>query len=91
MLYVYPILYTVKDYSRIDILYISCYILCIVYNISYNMYYILGTDELPTVANIDTYMTKLHQLILDAPQVNEDLIVAVREVVNKLNLEAYVG
>lgn len=50
-----------------------------------------GTDELPTVANIDTYMTKLHQLILDAPQVNEDLIVAVREVVNKLNLEAYVG
>ena len=42
------------------------------------------------MATIDNYMAKLHQIILDAPQENEQLILAVTEVVNKLNLEAYV-
>ncbi|XP_067941749.1 high mobility group protein 20A-like [Watersipora subatra] len=49
-----------------------------------------GSKEVPTVATIDSYMTKLHKVILDSPQEHQDLIVAVREVVNKLNLEAYV-
>ena len=50
----------------------------------------IETNEVPTVATIDNYMAKLHQIILDAPQENEQLILAVTEVVNKLNLEAYV-
>ena len=50
----------------------------------------LGSKEVPTIATIDSYMTKLHKIILDSPQENQELIVAVREVVSKLNLEAYV-
>ena len=50
----------------------------------------IDTNEVPTVATIDNYMAKLHQIILETPQEHEELIVAVREVVNKLNLEAYV-
>mgnify|MGYP001796113787 CR=1 FL=1 len=60
---------------------------CIKYN-SFSQY--IDTNEVPTVATIDNYMAKLHQIILDAPQENEQLILAVTEVVNKLNLEAYV-
>lgn len=42
------------------------------------------------MATIDSYMTKLHTIILDSPEENQELIAAVREVVNKLNLDAYV-
>ena len=56
---------------------------------SLSLHYV-DTNEVPTVPTIDNYMAKLHQIILDAPQENEQLILAVTEVVNKLNLEAYV-
>ena len=46
-----------------------------------------GTEEIPTLATIDTYMNKLHQLILDSPQENANLIATVREIVGKLDLQ----
>uniref|UniRef100_A0A0B6YBP2 HMG box domain-containing protein n=1 Tax=Arion vulgaris TaxID=1028688 RepID=A0A0B6YBP2_9EUPU len=46
-----------------------------------------GTGELPTLDTIDTYMAKLHSLILDSPQENEHLIATVREIVGTINIE----
>ncbi|XP_059144533.1 high mobility group protein 20A-like isoform X2 [Physella acuta] len=46
-----------------------------------------GSGELPTLDTIDTYMAKLHSLILDSPQENEQLIATVREIVGRLNIE----
>ncbi|CAL1547882.1 unnamed protein product [Lymnaea stagnalis] len=46
-----------------------------------------GSGELPTIETIDTYMAKLHSLILDSPQENEQLIATVREIVGRLNIE----
>ncbi|XP_038058515.1 high mobility group protein 20A-like isoform X2 [Patiria miniata] len=47
-----------------------------------------GSEETPTLATIDTYMNKLHQLILDSPQENANLIAMVREIVGKLDLQS---
>ncbi|XP_043933154.1 high mobility group protein 20A isoform X2 [Protopterus annectens] len=44
-----------------------------------------GTGETPTVESIDSYMGKLHNIILASPQENESLIAVVRDVVNHLN------
>ncbi|XP_072019855.1 high mobility group protein 20A-like [Amphiura filiformis] len=46
-----------------------------------------GTNEVPTLQTIDSYMTKLHQIILDSPQENENLISSVREIVGRLDLQ----
>lgn len=46
-----------------------------------------GTNEVPTLTTIDSYMTKLHQIILDSPQENENLISSVREIVGRLDLQ----
>ncbi|XP_033624937.1 high mobility group protein 20A-like isoform X1 [Asterias rubens] len=47
-----------------------------------------SSEETPTLATIDAYMTKLHQLILDSPQENANLIATVREIVGKLDLQS---
>ncbi|XP_790476.3 high mobility group protein 20A [Strongylocentrotus purpuratus] len=44
-----------------------------------------GSNEVPSLTTVDSYMTKLHQLIMDSPQ-NENLISNVREIVNRLDL-----
>ncbi|XP_067327370.1 high mobility group protein 20A isoform X1 [Anolis sagrei] len=43
-----------------------------------------GSGETPTMDTIDAYMNRLHNIILANPQENENLIVTVREVVNRL-------
>ncbi|XP_013927717.1 PREDICTED: high mobility group protein 20A [Thamnophis sirtalis] len=43
-----------------------------------------GSGEIPTLDTIDSYMNRLHHLILANPQENETLIATVREVVNHL-------
>jgi len=46
-----------------------------------------GSSEVPTLETVDTYMAKLHAIILDSPQENEGLISNVRDIVRRLNLE----
>ncbi|CAI9735779.1 Hypothetical predicted protein [Octopus vulgaris] len=48
-----------------------------------------GTNEVPTLETIDSYMAKLHCIILEAPQENESLIVTVREIVGRLNVDGF--
>ncbi|XP_061451319.1 high mobility group protein 20A isoform X2 [Rhineura floridana] len=43
-----------------------------------------GSGEIPTMDTIDSYMNRLHNIILANPQENENLIATVREVVNRL-------
>ncbi|XP_060086506.1 high mobility group protein 20A-like [Heteronotia binoei] len=43
-----------------------------------------GSGETPTMDTIDSYMNRLHSIILGNPQENETLIATVREVVNRL-------
>ena len=43
-----------------------------------------GTNEVPTIDTIDSYMTRLYSVILDSPQENEGLIRNVREIVSRL-------
>ena len=43
-----------------------------------------GTNEVPTLDSIDSYMTRLYSVILDSPQENEGLITNVREIVSRL-------
>ncbi|XP_028598854.1 high mobility group protein 20A isoform X4 [Podarcis muralis] len=43
-----------------------------------------GSGEIPTMDTIDSYMNRLHNIILSNPQDNENLIATVREVVNRL-------
>ncbi|XP_074822148.1 high mobility group protein 20A isoform X1 [Natator depressus] len=44
-----------------------------------------GSGETPTMDTIDSYMNRLHSIILANPQENENLIATVREVVNRLD------
>ncbi|XP_033725522.1 high mobility group protein 20A-like isoform X1 [Pecten maximus] len=46
-----------------------------------------GTGELPTIDTIDSYMAKLHSLILESPQDHESLIATVRDILGRLNVE----
>ncbi|XP_077525257.1 high mobility group protein 20A-like [Amblyomma americanum] len=46
-----------------------------------------GTNETATLENIDSYMAKLHTLILDRPQEHEALIASVREIANRLEYQ----
>ncbi|XP_070618920.1 high mobility group protein 20A isoform X2 [Erythrolamprus reginae] len=43
-----------------------------------------GSGDIPTLDTIDSYMNRLHHLILANPQENKTLIATVREVVNHL-------
>ncbi|NWH31926.1 HM20A protein, partial [Chloropsis hardwickii] len=43
-----------------------------------------GSGETPTMETIDSYMNRLHSIILANPQENENLIATVRDVVNRL-------
>lgn len=43
-----------------------------------------GTNEVPTLDTIDSYMTRLYSVILDSPQENEGLITNVREIMSRL-------
>ncbi|XP_076356320.1 high mobility group protein 20A-like [Tachypleus tridentatus] len=45
------------------------------------------TNEVPSLETVDSYMGKLHTLILDNPQENEALIHAVREIVSRLDYQ----
>lgn len=45
------------------------------------------SNEVPTLNTIDSYMTKLHQLILDSPQEHENLVSTVREIVGRVDLQ----
>ncbi|XP_013415091.1 high mobility group protein 20A [Lingula anatina] len=47
-----------------------------------------GSNEVPSLETVDTYMAKLHSIILDTPQENEALIATVREIVGRLNFES---
>lgn len=44
-----------------------------------------GCGETPTLETIDSYMKKLHSIIVSNPQEHENLINNVREVVNRLD------
>lgn len=44
----------------------------------------VGSGETPTMETIDSYMNRLHSIILANPQENENLIATVRDVVNRL-------
>lgn len=46
-----------------------------------------GTNETPTLETIDTYMAKLHSIILESPQENDNLVTTVRDIVGRLNVE----
>lgn len=46
-----------------------------------------GTNETPTLETIDSYMAKLHSVILESPQENESLVTTVRDIVGRLNVE----
>ncbi|XP_068813989.1 high mobility group protein 20A isoform X5 [Struthio camelus] len=43
-----------------------------------------GSGETPTMETIDSYMNRLHSIVMANPQENENLIATVREVVNRL-------
>ena len=46
-----------------------------------------GSDSAVTADSIDTYMAKLHSLIIDAPQEHEALIAKIRDIVARLNFD----
>lgn len=54
------------------------------------IYYFLvaGSNELPTVHTIDTYMSKLHGLIMDTANPNPSLMYTVKEIVSHLDFSA---
>lgn len=48
-------------------------------------WFLLGSGETPTLDTIDSYMKKLHTIIVSNPQDHENLINTVRDVVNRLD------
>ena len=48
---------------------------------------ITGTQEIPSFETVDNYMARLHSIILDSPQENEQLIATVRDIVGRLNID----
>lgn len=53
--------------------------------LTFSSYLASGSGETPTVDTIDSYMNRLHSIILANPQDNENFIATVREVVNRLD------
>lgn len=46
---------------------------------------VTGSGETPTLDTIDSYMKRLHSIIVSSPQEHENLINTVRDVVNRLD------
>lgn len=46
-----------------------------------------GTDELPTLDTIDTYMNKLHAMITDSPHEHNALASTVRDIVSRISFD----
>lgn len=46
-----------------------------------------GSQEIPSFETVDSYMARLHSIILDSPQENEQLIATVRDIVGRLNID----
>lgn len=44
-----------------------------------------GSEETPMVDTIESYMNRLHSIIVDNPQDNENFMATVREVVSRLD------
>ena len=53
--------------------------------LNFSSYLTSGSGETPTLDTIDSYMNRLHSIILANPQDNETFIATVREVVNRLD------
>ncbi|VDI39832.1 Hypothetical predicted protein, partial [Mytilus galloprovincialis] len=49
-----------------------------------------GSNELPSVETVDSYMAKLHNIIVESPQEHQSLIITIRDIVNRLNLDGQV-
>jgi len=48
----------------------------------------VGTNELPTLDTIDTYMTKLHGLISESPQEHSTLAATVRGIISRMSFDS---
>lgn len=48
-------------------------------------WYFTGSGETPTLETVDSYMKKLHSIIVSNPQDHETLVNTVRDVVNRLD------
>jgi len=48
---------------------------------------VVGTNELPTLDTVDTYMTKLHSLISESPQEHATLAATVRGIINRMSFD----
>jgi len=46
-----------------------------------------GTNELPTLDTVDTYMTKLHSLISESPQEHTALAATVRGIISRMSFD----
>jgi len=46
-----------------------------------------GTNELPTLDTVDSYMTKLHNLISESPQEHTALAVTVRGIISRMSFD----
>ena len=47
----------------------------------------LGTNELPTLDTVDTYMTKLHGLISESPHEHTALAATVRSIISRMSFD----
>jgi len=45
-----------------------------------------GTNIVPTLATIDTYMNNIHKLVLETPGEHQDFVAKVRDIVTKLKI-----
>jgi len=48
----------------------------------------LGTNELPTLDTVDSYMTKLHSLISESPQEHTALAATVRSIISRMSFDS---
>lgn len=52
----------------------------------YSLPLFLGTNIVPTLATIDTYMNNIHKLVLETPGEHQDFVAKVRDIVTKLKI-----
>ena len=48
----------------------------------------VGTNELPTLDTVDSYMTKLHSLISELPQEHAALAATVRGIISRMSFDS---
>lgn len=46
-----------------------------------------GSNELPAIETVDSYLAKLHNMIVENPHEHQSLIITVKDIVNRLNLD----